>query len=534
MEGAELTLGLLVVITALAIAARRLHLPYPIVLVVGGLAISQVPGLPPVRLDPELFFLLILPPLLYVDGLRSPWREFHANIKAILFLSVGLVLFTTAIVGWVAHRFIPGLPLSVAFALGAIVSPPDAVAAAAITEHLRVPQRISTLLNGESLVNDATGLVAFRMAVAAAMTGAFSWWQAGWSFLTVALGGIAVGLAMGWVIAEVRRWINRTGQSDSLIENTIGLMSPFAAYLPAERLGLSGVLAVVTTGFYLGWRSPQLLSAQTRLQGIAMWDMIRFLLNGLVFILIGLQLPGILQSLAGESVGDLAFYALIVCAAAVAARLLWVFPGTYLPRLFSRQKQNIEPPPPAKNVFIVAWSGMRGAVTLAAAFSLPLALPNGAPFPGRDIVIFLAFSVILFTLLVQGLTLPALIRWLGVEDDGKMRREEAAARLLAAQAAVRRIEALAAEPGAEIDAEVVARLRVEYEERIDRLAADCGEEQLTAAARLAVDRGLRRNAIQAEREEMIRLRNKRVISDAVLRRVQHDLDMDEARYASQG
>lgn len=529
MHGAELVLGLLVVITALAMAAKRLRLPYPIVLVLGGLAISRIPALPHIRLDPDLFFLLILPPLLYGDSLRSPWRDFKAALRPILMLSVGLVLFTTALVGFLAHWLIPGLPLPVAFALGAIVSPPDAVAAAAITEHLRVPQRIVTLLNGESLVNDATGLVAFRVAVAAAMTGAFSWWEAGWSFVLVASGGVAMGLLVGWGIAEVRRWIARTGQGDPLIENTISLLTPFAAYLPAEKLGVSGVLAVVTAGFYLGWRSPLIVQPQTRLQAGAIWNMVRFLLNGLVFILIGLQLPAIREGLAPHGVEHLALYAALVCGAALVARVLGVFVGTYATRLMRRIRDR-EPNQPLTHTAIVAWAGMRGAVTLAGALTLPFALPDGSPFPGRDLAIFLAFAVILFTLVVQGLSLPAIIRWLKVEDDGKLRREEAAARLLAAQAAVTRIESLAGEPGNTLDQEVVARLVVEYQERIDRLAAECGQEQLTAAARLEQDHTLRRRALQAEREEMIRLRNKHVISDAVLRRVQFDLDMDETRF----
>jgi CPA1 family monovalent cation:H+ antiporter len=268
-----------------------------------------------------------------------------------------------------------------------------------------------------------------------------------------------------------------------------------------------------------------------------MWDMARFILNGLVFILIGLQLPGILHSLSDEAANggawQLVWYALVVCTAAMVARLVWVLGGTYPTRMVMWWRRGEVEPPRFRNLVVMAWAGMRGAVTLAAAFTLPLTLPDGAPFPGRDLVIYLSFCVILFTLVVQGLTLPALIKWLKVEDDGKLRREEAASRLLAAQAAVRRIEVLADEPGAELDAEVVARLRVEYEERIDRLAAECGQEQLTSAARLTMDHRLRREALKAERLEMIRLRDKRVISDAVLRRVQNDLDMDEARYASE-
>src|SRR5437762_1209549 len=296
MDVIEVVLGLLVAVAALALLARKLPVPYPILLVIGGLLLALIPGLPRVRLDPDLVFVLFLPPLLYPAALFTPWRDFRANLRPILLLAVGLVLFTTVAVGFLVHYFIPELPLAAGFVLGAIISPPDAIAAMAIAEHLRVPRRIVTILEGESLVNDATALVALRFASAAVLTGSFSAGHAAGQFLVVAIGGIGFGLAIGVATAWIQKRID-----DAPIEITISLLTPFAAYLPAEQLGVSGVLAVVAAGLYHGWRIPEITSSRTRLQAGPAWEMIEFLLNGFIFILIGLQLPEVLRHLAGRA-----------------------------------------------------------------------------------------------------------------------------------------------------------------------------------------------------------------------------------------
>ncbi|HVY71250.1 MAG TPA: Na+/H+ antiporter, partial [Verrucomicrobiae bacterium] len=519
----EIVLVLMVAVAALALLAHKLNIPYPILLVLGGLGFALAPGLPKVRLDPELVFFFVLPPLLYPAALFTSWRDFRANARPIALLAIGLVLFTTVFVAWVAHALM-GLPWAAGFVLGAIVSPPDAVAATAITERLRVPRRIVTVIEGESLVNDATALVAYRFAIMAMTTGTFSLSQASGKFLLAATGGTAIGLAVGWLATQIQRRLD-----DPPVQITISLLTPFASYLPADRLGLSGVLAVVSTGIYVGWRSPEILNARLRLQAWPVWEMIVFLLNGLIFILIGLQLPEVMKNLAGEPKSTLLWHAAVVCAAVILIRILWVFPGTYLPRWVSPMIRKCDPAPNWRWVAIVAWTGMRGVVSLAAAMALPLTMPDGSPFPGRDLILFLTFSVILATLVVQGFTLPPLIRWLGVVDDGEHEREERKARLKANQAALARLSEL--EAAAETEA--LTRLRLEYEDRIRQLEMN---EISGETARHRVHRGdyegLLRETLTIERQVILQLRNEQVINDAVLRRIQRDLDFAEGRLSN--
>src|SRR6266496_406156 len=372
---AEIFVGLLLAVAVLALVARQLTIPYPILFVIGGLLIGLVPKLPKVRLDPELVFLFILPPLLFPAALFTSWRDFRANRRPIALLAIGLVLFTTVVVAVLAHYFM-GLPLAAGFVLGAIVSPPDAIAASAIAERLHIPRRIVTILEGESLVNDATALVAFRFAVVAVTTGTFSLAHASGQFFIVGLGGIAVGLAIGAVTAWIEKPID-----DPPIEITISLLTPFAAYLPAEQLGVSGVLAVVTAGLYHGWRIPEITSSRTRLQAGPVWEMVEFLLNGFIFLLIGLQLPEVLRHLSGRSIPQLVWYAFVISLAVIILRILWVFPATYLPRVLFKSIRARDPYPAWQHVTIVAWTGMRGVVSLAAALALPFTLENGSPFP---------------------------------------------------------------------------------------------------------------------------------------------------------
>jgi monovalent cation/hydrogen antiporter len=520
MNQAEIICTLLIVIAALAILANNIGLPYPVLLVIGGLALGFVPGLPTVQLEPDTVFLFLLPPLLYPAAIFTSWRDFRANLTPISLLAIGLVLFTTTFVAVVAHA-LTGLPWPAAFALGAIISPTDAIAATAIANRLRVPQGIVSILEGESLVNDATALVAYRFAIAAMISGRFSLPEASLRFVFVALGGTGIGLAVGWLAAHLQRRLD-----DPPVQVTISLLTPFAAYIPAERSHVSGVLAVVASGLFVGWRVPRILTSRTRLNTSVFWETMVFLLNGLVFVLIGLQLPRILHTLSGHSLKQLVWHGALISCATIAVRIAWVFPSTYLLRLMSASMRKRNPFPGWQNVAIVAWTGMRGVVSLAAALALPLTLSDGRPFPGRDYILFITFCVILATLVLQGLSLPVLIRRLGVVDDGRAIMEERTARLKANEAAL----AYLAEVDHQFPPDLVERLRVEYDDRIRQLevyastAGDRSEGLFTTSYQR-----LQQDALDVERRTIIRLRDEFVINDEVLRRIQSDLDHAEAR-----
>src|SRR6266481_5895955 len=519
---AEIFVGLLLAVAVLALVARKLTIPYPILFVVGGLLLGLIPKLPQVRLDPELVFLFVLPPLLFPAALFTSWRDFRANLRPIALLAIGLVLFTTVAVACLAHAFMD-LPLAAGFVLGAIISPPDAIAATAIAERLRIPRRIVTILEGESLVNDATALIALRFAIVALATGTFSLGSATGQFFFVAIGGIVVGLAVGWISARVSKPID-----DPPIEFTLSLLTPFAAYLLAEQLQVSGVLAVVIAGLYYGWHLPELTSSRTRLQAGPVWEMFEFLLNGFIFLLIGLQLPTVLHRLEGRSIIQLAGYATAISLAVILIRILWVFPAAYLPRLLSKSLRKRDPYPAWQHVTIIGWTGMRGVVSLAAALALPLTFENDKPFPGRDLISFLTFVVILVTLVVQGLTVPLLIRLLGIEVDRSAEKEELEARLKANQAALTRLNEIA--NSRKLNPDIVNRLRVEYEDRIAQIEVSEPAENQTQRGLFSSDYDwLAHEALSTERRMIIQLRNEQVINDEVLRRIQRDIDLAEAR-----
>ncbi|GAB1542541.1 Na+/H+ antiporter [Scytonema sp. NUACC21] len=527
MHEIEVILGLLLIVAALAVVAQRLAIPYPILLVIGGLVLGFVPGLPQVELDPEFVFVLFLPPLLTSAAWYTSWRDFRANLRPISLLAIGLVLVTTTAVAVVAHIAIGGFTWAVAFVLGAIVSPPDAVAATAITQRLSVPRRIITILEGESLVNDATGLVAYRFAVAAVVTGMFSFWDASLRFFVMGIGGVFIGLATGWLIVSIHRVMD-----DSLVEITSTILMGFVAYLLAEHLGVSGVLAVVANGIYHHWYSSEVLTPKTRIQTIAVWDIIVFLLNGLIFILIGLQLPIILKGISEYSTATLIWYAVLISAVVIGIRLLWIFPATYIPRMFNRKLSETNPSPPWQILLLLGWTGMRGVVSLAAAFALPLTTSNGTPFPVRDLIIFLTFSVILVTLVLQGLTLPILIRWLGIVDEVGNEREEMKARLTAAEAAMTRLEELFTEDRVLAQVQMVAWLQAQYKDRIQRLSNCCAALDKGSYEQLAAFRRLHHEVLATERKTTIRLRNQGIINDEVLHRIEYELDLEEARLGS--
>ena len=540
MPQLEIILGLLLAVAALATLATRLGVPYPILLVLGGSALGFVPGLPPVELDPELVFLLFLPPLLYVSALFTSWRDFRANVRPITLLAVGLVLMTTFVVASVAHTVV-GLPWGAAFVLGAIVSPTDAIAATSVAQRLGVPRRIVTILEGESLVNDATGIVAYRVAVAAVVTGAFSVWEAGLQFVVGAAGGVAAGFAVGWLVVWARRHLSE----DPSVQNTISLLTPFVAYLAAEELphslwGLlhdlfgvpgdlyfSGVLAVVTTGLYLGRKGPYIISSGTRLQGYATWELITFLLNGLIFILIGLQLRSVVEGLNEYTAGQLVSYALLTSLTVILVRMVWVFPATYIPRWTSRRIRERDPPPPWRNVSVIAWTGMRGVISLAAALALPLQTAPGVPFPDRDLIIFLTFCVILATLVVQGLSLPVLIRALGLEDDRIGDKEETHGRVSIAEAALERLDELVDEDWVRED--TAERIRGLYGYRRDRFASRFEGDPEGVEERSAAFQHLMVELLGAQRLRLITLRDEGSIGDEVMHRIERDLDLEESR-----
>lgn len=411
----EVLVVLLAVAVGLAMLADFVKVPYPILLVVGGLVMSLQPWAPHYTLPPELVFTAFLPPLLYAAAYNTNWPRFRQQIRPITLLAVGLVLFTTTAVAWAAHEFV-GLGWGPAFVLGAIVSPPDAVAALAITRRVRVPAVVSTLLEGESLVNDASALVAYRLAVAAVVTGVFSLADAAVQFVAVSAGGVAVGLAGAWLVGRMHRWLNRSERADGKTTIVITLLTPYAIYLPAEHLHVSGVLAVITAGLIVGANRERIFPESLRVEATVVWETVDFVLNTLTFILIGFQLPTVLSGLSADYTPlTLARSAVIVGVVVVVTRLLWVFPGAYLPRFLDRVfGLSTDPYPPWRQVAVVAWKGMRGVVSLASALALPTVLADGTAFPNRDLILFLTFWVIFATLVLQGLTLPLLVRVLGV------------------------------------------------------------------------------------------------------------------------
>ena len=531
MHPLEAILALLVAAAAMAFVAGRVGMPYALALVIGGLALGFVPGLPRVALEPQYVFVLFLPPLLYYAALQSSWRDFRANIRPISTLAFGLTLFTTAVVAAVAKWLIPDFSWATAFVLGAIVSPPDAVAATAVAQRLRVPKRVVTILEGESLINDAAAIVAYRFAVAATIEGTFSLSSATLRFVLVGAGGVGVGWAVGWAIAKVRPRIR-----DVSVETAFSLLTPYIAYLPAEHLGVSGVLAVVTTGLYLSRHYPRIVAPAARLRAYAVWDTLVFVLNCLVFILIGLQLPAILARLKDDTdIRLLVAYGTIVSLATILVRIAWVFPATVVPRWLLPSLREREPMPPMGQVFVIAWTGMRGIVSLAAALALPMQFPN------RDLILFLTFCVICTTLLAQGLTLPWIIRRLGVQEDGSQEaEEEVTARYLSALAALERLDALkgptTASPAGNEAA--VARVRAEYEQRIGYYSARLvdpmrGDDDAADGSVCRNVEDAHREALAAERRMLLRLRDDGVIGDEILRRVQHALDLEESRLDDQ-
>lgn len=524
----EHVLVLLLLVSALGVVARWAPWPHPITYVLGGVLAAFVPRFPQVELDPGFFFLCFLPPLLFADGWLMPLREFVKARRPILLLATGLVAFTTLGVGIVAYWLVPGLPLAMAFALGAVVSPTDAVAVGAITEKLKVPTRLRIILNGESLMNDATGLVAFKFALAALAAGSFSVGTIVPQFFLLSLGGLAVGFVVAFLVGRGRDLLARTGNADPLVETTLSLLTPYAAYLASEAVHVSGILGIVAAGLYSGWRDPVRMTVETRQTAWMVWSAVIFWLNGLVFVVLGLQLPKLLRAVAGQySAGQLILFTGIIAGATMLLRLAWFFPGAYLPFILSRKVRASEERPAPQAVLVGGWAGMRGAVTLAAALSIPLVLPDGSPFPARDIVIFLSGGVVVATLLVQGTTLGWLIRRVGLREDEMQRTEEHLARTTAVDAGLKVLRAFEASPGGSEESAALRHVISEYEQRLSELGAE-GETRANAHARRVAERRFRLAALQAERQTIDRLWREDTITDEVHRPLQQLLDHEES------
>jgi len=522
----EFFLVLLGAAAGLAQLARILDVPYPIFLVLGGLGIGFVPGLPHIQLAPDIIFLIFLPPLLNAAAFYASPRDLKSHLRPITQLAIGLVLATTLTVALISH-FIIGLPWAASFVLGAVLAPTDPVAAEAIFKRLGVPERIATVVGGESLVNDGTALVAYRLAVTVVVTaGAFSVMEAGLNFLLVSGGGLLLGLVLARIALPL--WARL---SDPSILIMVSLLLPYGVYILAEELHVSGILAVVTYGLYQGWRSPTLFSeASTRLQSASFWEMLTFLLNSLLFILVGLQFPAVLENLGENSTSEIFLYATLVCGAVIGVRLLWFFTVPYLHPLFDHFSRDSYLRSPWRERLVMGWSGTRGAVSLAAALAIPLRTASGDPFPGRDLIIFLTFSVILATLVLQGLTLSPLIKSLRLKSDGESDTiRELEARLQAAHAALGRLEQLCESEKVPLRSQ--ERMREFYEERIRRYTAGLEARGTTDeyAESSAAWRSWRRDLISAERSAVVGLRDAGAISPEIMRRIERDLDLEESR-----
>jgi CPA1 family monovalent cation:H+ antiporter len=519
----EAILLLLAVLVAVAIAARRLKTAPSILLVVAGIALALLPGLPRIVLAPELVLYGILPPLIYSAGVAMSWREFRFNLRPIALLAFGCVLFTSAAVAAAAH-FALGMSWPLGFVLGAIVSPTDSVAPLAIIRSLGLPRRLLVVLDAEGLANDATALILYRFAVAAVATGLFSLPPAAGEFALIVLGEIAFGVGIGWVSLRLRRWAH-----DPRVEITLSLMTPYVAFLVPANLGGSGVLATVAAGLFVSWNGPLLIPAATRLQGIFFWDLIVYYLEGFIFLVTGMEMRDLIDRPNEVSLHDLGVALLITVVAIVAARFIWVFPAAYLPRWLSPSLRRRDPVPPWQWIFLLAFVGVRGVVSLAAALALPLTTLAGAPFPDRDLILFVTFGVIVVTLVGQGLMLPGVVRWLALPHDAadervRERDAETAARIEALNIARGRLDRLAAD--GQVSAEVLAILRARHDHHAGQLPKNLTNSEVTAAAA-----ELRAELIAAEREYIYRLLQEGQITDEARRRIERELDLEEESLA---
>jgi CPA1 family monovalent cation:H+ antiporter len=522
----QIFLILLGVLAGTALLARRFNIAPAILLMLAGVGLAFVPGMPRVELPPELVLLLVLPPLIYSASVAMSWREFRNNLRPIVLLAVGAVIFTAAMVAAAAHYLI-GMPWTVGFLLGAIVAPPDVVAPLAIARKLHMPHRILVVLEGEGLANDATALILYRFALAAIMTGSFSLPLAAGEFFLIIAGEIAYGIGVGWLSLRARKWAR-----DPQVEITLSLITPYLAYWLPEHVGGSGVIATVACGLYVSWNGPLWISSATRLQGIFFWDLIIYLIEGILFLLTGFQMRALYEKSKAFPLDEILIATAVVVAIVVIARFAWLYPATYLPRILSKRLRQRDPSPPWQWPFTLAFTGVRGAVSLAAALALPFALPDGEAFPYRDLILFVSFGVIFVTLVGIGLGLPSVVRWLGVAEAGRNEHvveheAEIVARHQALDAALKSLDTLAEEK--ELSDEVVSLLRARHEIRVNQLPCSLDPARLDVAA---TGTALTRELIAAERRFIHELLRDGKITDETRRRIERDLDLEEASLAN--
>jgi Na+/H+ antiporter len=523
----QTVLFMLAVLAMVAVAAKRLNIAPSILLVLAGIGIAFVPGLPRVQLAPELVLLVILPPLIYSAGVAMSWREFKFNLRPIALLAFGCVVFTTCAVAATAH-YLLNFDWAVGFLLGAIVAPPDVVAPLAIARRLGLPRRLVVVLEGEGLANDATALILYRFAVAAISTGKFSLEEAAGTFALIVVGEILFGIGVGWLSLRLRQWAR-----EPRVEITLSLMTPYLAFWVPAHLGGSGVLATVACGLYVSWNGPRLISSATRLQGIFFWDLIVYLIEGMVFLLTGLQARTLFDQTHTFLLQELAVAAVLTTLIVIVARFVWVFPATYIPRWINPRLAQRDPSPPWQSPFLLGFTGVRGVVSLAAALAIPFALENGEPFPHRDLILFVTFGVIIFTLIGQGLMLPSVVRWLGLSSLGQEERlREIQAEIEARQAALEevtnRLETVVAER--ELPDEVIEILRTRNNERVQILPKDLKD----GLAKMRLSANIKKELIDAERDYIYGLLREGKITDEARRRIEYELDLEEASLANRG
>ena len=520
---------LLIVIASVAVAETRLRIPSAILLMLTGVILALIPGLPTVELAPELVLLLVLPPIIYSSAVAMSWREFRFNLRPISLLALGCVAFTTVATAAAAH-WVLGLPWPVGFVLGAIVSPPDAVAPLSVARRMQLPRRILVVLEGEGLANDATALVLYRFAVAAVSAGMFSLGEAATVFAAIVAGELVWGIGVGWLMLRLRRWVR-----DPRIEITLSILTPFLAYWPPEHLGGSGVLATVTAGLYISWNGLHLISAATRLQGIFFWDFLIYLVEGMVFLTTGLQARTLIARIGQYPSSELAISAAVISAVVIVARFIWVFPAVYLPRWLSRRIRRRDPAPPWQHAFVLSFTGVRGIVSLAAALAIPFVTATGAPFPGRELILFLTFSVILVTLVGQGLMLPSVIRALGLAHAGRReheadKAEECDARRQAAIAALSRLDELTA--AGNFSEEILRPIRIRQRHRLEHIEhADDLDDRHRNFRDLHDE--IEFLLIGTERRHINEQYRRGALTDVSRRRIERELDLREAELLNQ-
>ncbi len=528
-----------IIIGIMAIANKR-KLPFPVLFIFAGLFIGFVPGLPSLPLDPDVVFLIMLPPLLYDAASKTSWLEFKTSIRPISALAITLVFFTTVAVAITAHYLIPGFTWPLAFVLGAVVSPPDAVAASGIIKGLGLNRKVITILEGESLVNDASALIAYRYAVMAVTTGTFVFWKAGIQFLLVAGVGILIGLVTGFLFT----WIHKRIENNPVVETGLSLLIPFVAYLSAEQFHMSGVLAVVTAGLFIVRKSPEIFTYQTRMSTRVIWDTLIFLLHGFVFIMIGLQLPSIIKDMGNYPITSIVGYGLTISLVTIVVRIIWVFAGAHWQNFFRKNKKSVDgsvvkthTDDTWKNVLVVAWTGTRGVISLAAALALPLVLLDGTPFPKRSSIIFLAFVVIFVTLVVQGLSLPLLIRWLKIKSNDNTDEEERELQLYMANSTLNFIEKEFPIP---VDNKLQQQLKMQYQQHIRKLTLELSLHKKAKYANRKVQLSVPDNLLNAQievnkfqRSLLLKLHQGGEFSDAAIRHIESEMDIDALKLNQQ-